>query len=113
MLFTMLNFRVPMQQFRTLKIHNKILMCKSKDYRLKVLLSSLQTPKPKKKFNNIPFVTTFHEDTNIKFIMNSIKRKIENTSSDYSKGIVQESNILLSQRQPKKLLRLLSKSSIS
>ena len=45
--------------------------------------------------------------------MKNIKRKIENTPSDYTKGIFQESNIFLSQRQPKHLLRLLSNSSIS
>ena len=45
--------------------------------------------------------------------MKNIKRKIENTPSDYLKGIFQESNILLSQRQPKNFLRLLSNSSIS
>ena len=45
--------------------------------------------------------------------MKNIKRKIENTPSNYIKGIFQESNIFLSQRQPKNLLRLLSNSSIS
>ena len=66
--FSVLNFRLPMRQFRMLKIH-KILSCKSKDYRLKVVPSSLQTPKSKNNFNNILFVTTFHKDTDIKFIM--------------------------------------------
>ena len=46
-------------------------------------------------------------------INKNIKRKIENTPLDYIKGIFQESNIFLSQRQPKNLLRLLSNSSIS
>ena len=45
--------------------------------------------------------------------MKNIKREKENTPSDYSKDIFQESNIFLSQHQPKNLLRLLSKSSIS
>ena len=45
--------------------------------------------------------------------MKNIKRKIENTPSDYMKGIFQESNIFLSHCQPKNLLRLLSNSSIS
>ena len=45
--------------------------------------------------------------------MKNIKRKIENTPSDYMKGIFQESNLFLSQRRPKNLLRLLSNSSIS
>ena len=45
--------------------------------------------------------------------MKNIKREKENTPSDYSKDIFQESNIFLSQYQPKHLLRLLSKSSIS
>ena len=44
--------------------------------------------------------------------MKNIKRKIENTPSNYIKRIFQESNIFLSQRQPKNLLRLLSNSSI-
>ena len=39
--------------------------------------------------------------------------KIENTPSDHLKEIFQESNIFLSQCQPKNLLRLLSNSSIS
>ena len=71
------------------------------------------TPKPNNNFNNIHFVTTFHEDTDNKIIMKNIKRKIENTPSDYLKGIFLASNILLLQRQPDNLLRLLSKSSIS
>ena len=45
--------------------------------------------------------------------MKNIKRKIENTPSDYMKGIFQESNIFVSQRRPKNLLRLLSNASIS
>ena len=45
--------------------------------------------------------------------MKNIKRKKENTPSDYTKEIFQESNIFLSQRQPKNLLRLLSNTSIS
>ena len=45
--------------------------------------------------------------------MKNIKRKIENTPSNNIKGIFQESNIFLSQRQPKNLLRLLSNSCIS
>ena len=45
--------------------------------------------------------------------MKNIKRKIENTPSGFIKGIFQESNIFLSQRQPKNLLRLLFNSSIS
>ena len=42
--------------------------------------------------------------------MKNIKRKIENTPSNYLKGTFQESNIFLSsyrQRQPNSLLRLL------
>ena len=45
--------------------------------------------------------------------MKNIKWKIENTPSDYIKGIFQESNIFLSQHQPKNLLTLLPNSSIS
>ena len=70
-------------------------------------------PKPKNNFNNRPFVTSFHEDTDNKIIMKNIKREIENTPSDYLKEIFQESNIFLSQCQTKNLLRLLSNSSIS
>ena len=47
---------------------------------------------PKNNFNNIPFVTSFHEDKDNKIIMKNIKRKIENTPSDYIKEIFQESN---------------------
>ena len=70
-------------------------------------------PKPKENANNIPFVTTFHKDIDNKVIMKNIKRKMENTPSDYIKETFQESNVFLSQRQPKNLLRLLSTSSIS
>ena len=52
------------------------------------------------------FVTSFHEDTNDKIIMKNIERKIENTPCDYVKEIFQESNMFLSQRQPKNLLTL-------
>ena len=70
-------------------------------------------PKPKSNFSNLPFVTSFHEVTDNKIIMNNIKSKIENSPSDYAKWIFQESNIFLSQRQPKNLQSLLSNSSIS
>ena len=62
--------------------------------------AKLQSPAPKLKqnFNNIPFVTSFHGDTDNKFIIKNIKRKIENTPSDYIKGIFKESNIFLPQR---------------
>ena len=40
--------------------------------------------------------------------MKKIKRKIKNAQSDYMKGVFQESNIFLSQRQPKNLVRLFS-----
>ena len=56
--------------------------------------------------------TSFHKDTDNN-IMKNIKRKTESTPSDYIKGIFQESNIFLSQSQPKNLVRLLSNSSIS
>ena len=59
------------------------------------------------------FVTSFHEDTDNKITIKNIKRKIGNTPNDYIKGIFQESNIFLSQRQPKNLLRLLFNSPIS
>ena len=49
----------------------------------------------------------------ILIIIKVIKRKIEYTTSDYLKGIFQESNIFLSQRQPKNVIRILSNSSIS
>ena len=55
-------------------------------------------PKPKNNFNKITFVTSFHGDTDNKIIIKNIKRKIENTPSDYIKGIFQESNIFLPQR---------------
>ena len=42
-------------------------------------------PKPRNNFNNIPFVTPFHEDTDTKITMEYIKREIENIPSDYIK----------------------------
>ena len=35
---------------------------------------------------NLSFVTSFHENTDIKNIMKNIKRKTENTPSSYLKG---------------------------
>ena len=61
----------------------------------------------------LPFVTSFHEDTDNKIIMKTNKRIIENTPSDYIKRNFSKINIFLSQIQPKNLLRLLSNSSIS
>ena len=61
----------------------------------------------------LQYTFSFHEDTDDKIIIKNIKRKIENTPSDYIKEIFQESNIFLSQSQLKNLLRLLSNSSIS
>ena len=61
----------------------------------------------------LPFVTSFHEDTDNKIIMKTNKRIIENTPSDYIKKKKKKINIFLSQIQPKNLLRLLSNSSIS
>ena len=65
-------------------------------------------PKPQNNFNNISFFTSYHEDTDNKYIMKKIKRKIKSAQSDYIKGVFQESNIFLSQRQPKNLVRLFS-----
>ena len=80
---------------------------------LQILHTKLQgqTPKPITNFDNIPLLTTFHENKNI--VIKDINRKIENTLSDYLKGICLESNIFLSERQSKTLLRLLSNFSIS
>ena len=77
--------------------------------------AELQSPasKAKNNFNNIPFVTAFHKDTDNEIIMKNIERKIENTPPDCLKGIFPESNTFLSQRQAKNLLRLLFNSSIS
>lgn len=81
---------------------------------LQILHTKLQgqTPKPITNFDNIPLLTTFHENKN-KIVIKDINRKIENTLSDYLKGICLESNIFLSERQSKTLLRLLSNFSIS
>ena len=38
--------------------------------------------------------------------MINIKRKIENTSSDYMKKIFKESNMFLSQHQPEKFTKI-------
>ena len=51
--------------------------------------AKLQGPalKPKNNFNNIPFVTSFHEDADNKIIVKNITRKIGNTSFHYIERI--------------------------
>ena len=62
-------------------------------------------PKPKENANNIPFVTTFHEDIDNKVIMKNIKRKMENTPSDYIKETFQESNIFFISTSTKEFIK--------
>ena len=65
-------------------------------------------PAPKQQESNIPFVTTFHSNTNNNFTINSIKSKINNSSSNYLKSFYDNYNIFLSQRQPRNLQSLLN-----
>ena len=69
-----------------LRINEFRTLLKNKKYPDHIVSSSfynakLQGPatKPKNNFNNVPFVTTFHENIDNKIIMKNIKRKIENS----------------------------------
>ena len=65
-------------------------------------------PAPKNPRNNIPFVTTYNSNTNHKFTLNNMKRKLETTNDIELANIFKDCNIILSQRQPPNLLRLLN-----
>ena len=69
-----------------LRINEFRTLLKNKKYPDHIVSSSfynakLQGPatKPKNNFNNVPLVTTFHENIDNKIIMKNIKRKIENS----------------------------------
>ena len=69
-----------------LRINEFRTLLKNKKYLDHIVSSSfcnakLQGPatKPKNNFNNVPFVTTFHENIDNKIMMKNIKRKLENT----------------------------------
>ena len=71
--------------------------------------AALQGPAPyKDKKNTLPFVTTYHSNVNNKSLIWNIRKKIENSNSDYLKEVFNDSKIILAQRQPKNLLNLLT-----
>ena len=59
--------------------------------------------------NNIPFVTTYFDNVNNNKKVKKIRRKFNHIQSDHLKSLLKNSNIVLAQKQPKNLLRLLSK----
>lgn len=73
--------------------------------------AKLQGPAPfSNKSNNIPFVTTFHSNINNQNIVKEINQKIDNIQSNHLKTVFHNNKVILSQRQPKNLLRHLTKS---
>ena len=69
-----------------------------------------QGPAPlKTNSNNIPFVTTYYDNVNNNEKVKKIRRKFNDIQSDHLKNVFKNSNIILAQKQPKNLLRLLSK----
>ena len=70
----------------------------------------LQGPAPlKTNSNNIPFVTTYYDNVNNNEKVKKIRRKFNDIQSDHLNNVFKNSNIILVQKQPKHLLRLLSK----
>ena len=59
--------------------------------------------------NNIPFVTTYHDNVNNNEKVEKIRRKFNDIQSDHLNNVLKNGNIILAQKQPKNLLRLLSK----
>ena len=73
--------------------------------------AKLQGPSPKpQKEELIPYVTTFHQNIDNNLLVNSINQKISSIRSPNLKNVFQNSNIILSQRQPKNILQILTKS---
>ena len=70
-------------------------------------------PKPKYKRNTLPFVTTFYCNYSNKNVVKFINDRFSNDTNINIKEIFSETNtVLLSQKQPPNLLRLLSKAKL-
>ena len=59
--------------------------------------------------NNIPFVTTYYDNVNNNDKVKKIRKKFNDIQSDRLNNIFKINNIILSQKQPKNMLLLLSK----
>ena len=59
--------------------------------------------------NNIPFVTTYYDNVNNNGKFKKVRGKFNNIQSDHLKNVFKNSSIVLAEKQPKNLLRLLSK----
>ena len=71
--------------------------------------AKLQGPAPyRNKQNNLPYVSTFYPNIDNKSLVYNIRRKLNSVQSDYLKNIFKENEIILSQRQPKNLKRILT-----
>ena len=100
---------------RLLELRNWLTLCKYPKHIITKAFHNAKlqgpAPQPKEKNDNLPFVTTYHENIDNKNVLNNIKRRINNTSNDL-KEIYDNNNVFLSQRQPKNMLRILSSTSI-
>ena len=63
----------------------------------------------KRNSNNISFAATYYDNVNYNEKVKKILRKLNDIQSGHLKNVFKYSNIILAQKQPKSLLRLLSK----
>ena len=68
----------------------------------------LQGPAPfRDNLKNIPFFLTYHKNINNEKAVRKIYSKLANIQSGYLSELFKNTNVILSQKQPKNLLRLL------
>ena len=66
-------------------------------------------PRPKNKTKTIPFITTYHDNIDNQSLVSNIRHKMGQAQSNDLKYIFDYAHIILSQRQPKNMLRTLTK----
>ena len=72
--------------------------------------AKLQGPAPfKDNSKNIPFVTTYYENIDNEKVVRKIRSKLSNIQSRHLSEVFKNKNVILSQKQPKNLLRLLTR----
>ena len=103
-------------EYRLNELKNWLKSCKYSENVINTAFRNarLQGPAPlKTNSNNIPYVTTYYENVNNNEKVIKICNTFNDIQSDQLKNVFKNSNIILAQKQAKKLLHLLSKARLN
>ena len=101
---------------RLKELKNWLLNCDYPEHTINLAFhnAKLQGPAPfKNKNKTIPYVSTFYPNIDNQSLVYNIQKKFKNIHSDYLKEIFDKNNIILSQRQPKNMKRILAPSTFT